>query len=89
MQAYVTFTHNGQDIYTIRTGAGYKTMKEVSEPVPEGEYACYVHTRESKVFRTGNSNVISIYSTYLLLTVPSFPTSPSSPVFNSAGVFLC
>ncbi|XP_060776217.1 uncharacterized protein si:dkey-195m11.11 isoform X2 [Neoarius graeffei] len=59
--AYITFTHNGNDLYTTRTQPGYKVERRLYNPVTEGQYACYVHTLSSSEVRTENSNVIGIY----------------------------
>ncbi|MCI4374992.1 hypothetical protein PGIGA_G00103900 [Pangasianodon gigas] len=59
--AYITFTHNGQDLSTTRALPGNRKTMTLRDPVPEGKYACYVHPGSSKLYRTENSNVIGIY----------------------------
>ncbi|KAG7326110.1 hypothetical protein KOW79_009511 [Hemibagrus wyckioides] len=59
--AYIVFTHNGVESYTISARSGYAERWSLSETVPEGEYACFVRMQGSTVYRTERSNVISIY----------------------------
>ncbi|XP_053492370.1 uncharacterized protein si:dkey-195m11.11 isoform X2 [Ictalurus furcatus] len=59
--AYITLTRNGNDLYTERTLPGQRVTWILHNTVNEGEYACYVHTRGFKVYRTESSNVIGIY----------------------------
>lgn len=69
-QAYITLTRDGNDLYTERTLPGHRVTWILRNTVNEGEYACYVHTRGFKVYRTESSNVIGIYSTYHFYTIP-------------------
>ncbi|KAF4078745.1 hypothetical protein AMELA_G00185050 [Ameiurus melas] len=59
--AYITLTRDGNDLYTRRTLPGSRVTWILHNTVTEGKYACYVHTREFKVYRTESSNVIGIY----------------------------
>ncbi|KAM9483211.1 uncharacterized protein Hap1MRO34_008195 [Clarias gariepinus] len=60
---YITFTHNGNDLsYSgLSVLPGYSRTWLLRAPVPEGEYACYVHPQSNKIPKTENSNVIGIY----------------------------
>ncbi|XP_060723315.1 uncharacterized protein si:dkey-195m11.11 [Tachysurus vachellii] len=59
--AYITFTRNGNEIYTTSTRPGYAQIYTIHDTVPDGEYACFVHRQRSSTYKTENSNVIGIY----------------------------
>lgn len=82
-QAYITLTRNGNDLYTERTLPGQRVTWILHNTVNEGEYACYVHTRGFKVYRTESSNVIGIYSTYHFYTIPPIQTYFFNCVWHS------
>ncbi|XP_062853105.1 uncharacterized protein si:dkey-195m11.11 [Trichomycterus rosablanca] len=56
---YVTFTHNGQDIYSSSIRSGESVTNYLSAPVPQGEYTCYIRPRTAS--RRMESNSLGIY----------------------------
>ncbi|KAK3556786.1 hypothetical protein QTP70_020494, partial [Hemibagrus guttatus] len=60
-QADIVFTRNGIAHYTTSTRSGNTERWSLFQTVPEGEYACFARMSGSSVYRTENSNVISVY----------------------------